>query len=100
MFFTTYRSTRIKADTATDLRGRSGPLAPIRKDEFMSIVEIEVRGTSTMGFEAALQDAKRHAGDTCGGYVDLDEVARFVDLDGGARRFGVTLKVTCLNKAS
>ncbi len=66
----------------------------------MSIVEIEVRGTSTTGFEDALLNAKRHAGDTCGGYVDLDEVARFVDIDGGDRRFGVTLKVTCLNRAS
>ncbi len=64
----------------------------------MSIVEIEVRGTSTTGFEDALLDAKRNAGNSCGNYADLDEVARFVDLDGGNRRFGVTLKVTCLNK--
>jgi flavin-binding protein dodecin len=66
----------------------------------MSIVEIEVRGTSTNGFEDALLDAKRNAGFTCADYVDLDEVSRFVDIDGGNRRFGVTLKVTCLNRAS
>lgn len=66
----------------------------------MSIVEIEVRGTSMTGFEDALLEAKRNAGDACGNYVDLDEVSRFVDIDGGNRRFGVTLKVTCLNRAS
>ncbi|HYC78347.1 MAG TPA: hypothetical protein VEI02_12040 [Planctomycetota bacterium] len=65
----------------------------------MSIVEIEVRGTSTTGYEEAFLDAKRTAGESCDSYVDLDEVARFVDLDGAQRRFGVTLKVTCLRKS-
>jgi hypothetical protein len=98
-FFTTYRTGRIRAETSSDQVGRPAQESAGKKgcQFIMSIVEIEVRGTSTMGFEDALLDAKRNA-DTCGRYVDLDEVSRFVDIDGGDRRFGVTLKVTCLHK--
>ena len=64
----------------------------------MSIIEIEVRGTSTANYTEALDQATRSAKKTCEDLVDLDEVARFVEIDGGNRRFGVTLKATCLKR--
>ena len=62
----------------------------------MCITEIEVRGTSTTNYEDALNQATECARHECGTFVDLDEVSRFVEIDGSVRRFGVTLKVTCL----
>ena len=62
----------------------------------MSIIEIEVRGTSTSNYKEALVQATRSAEKSCANFVDLDEIARFVEIDGETRRFGVTLKVTCL----
>jgi flavin-binding protein dodecin len=62
----------------------------------MSIIEIEVRGTSTQGFEDARRQANETARTTCSTAVDIDEVSRFVAIDADQRRFGVTLKVTCL----
>jgi hypothetical protein len=62
----------------------------------MSIIEIEVRGTSTSNYKEALDQATRSAETSFANFVDLDEIARFVEIDGENRRFGVTLKVTCL----
>jgi len=64
----------------------------------MSIIEIEVRGTSTANYKEALDQATRSAKKSCEDLVDLDEVARFVEIDGKSRRFGVTLKATCLRR--
>jgi flavin-binding protein dodecin len=64
----------------------------------MSIIEIEVRGTSTANYEEALNQATRSAEKSYDDLVDLDEIARFVEIDGGTRRFGVTLKATCLKR--
>ena len=64
----------------------------------MSIIEIEVRGTSTANYKEALDQATRSAKKSCEDLVDLDEVSRFVEIDGGSRRFGVTLKATCLRR--
>jgi flavin-binding protein dodecin len=64
----------------------------------MSIIEIEVRGTSTTNYKEALDQATRSAEKSCEDLVDLDEVARFVEIDGGHRRFGVTLKATCFRR--
>jgi flavin-binding protein dodecin len=66
----------------------------------MSIIEIEVRGTSTNNYEDALDQATQSARNVCNTYVDLDEVSRFVEIDGVTRRFGVTLKVTCMSKSA
>ncbi len=62
----------------------------------MSIIEIEVRGTSTHGFEDARRQAAETARTTCATAVDIDEVSKFVAIDADQRRYGVTLKVTCL----
>ena len=64
----------------------------------MSIIEIEVRGTSTADYKDALDQATRSAQTSCKDFVDLDEISRFVEIDGETRRFGVTLKVTCLHQ--
>ena len=64
----------------------------------MSIIEIEVRGTSTMNYTEALDQARRSAENSCSDLVDLDEVSRFVEIDGASRRFGVTLRATCLKR--
>jgi hypothetical protein len=64
----------------------------------MSIIEIEVRGTSTTNYNEALDQARRSAQRSCSDLVDLDEVSRFVEIDGQSRRFGVTLKATCLRR--
>jgi|SoiMethySBSTD1v2_1073268.scaffolds.fasta_scaffold4971692_1 hypothetical protein len=64
----------------------------------MSIIEIEVRGTSTTNYNEALDRARRSAQRSCSDLVDLDEVSRFVQIDGESRRFGVTLKATCLKR--
>jgi flavin-binding protein dodecin len=64
----------------------------------MSIIEIEVRGTSTANYKDALDQATRSARKSCEDLVDLDEVSRFVEIDGEIRRFGVTLKATCLRR--
>jgi flavin-binding protein dodecin len=65
----------------------------------MSIIEIEVRGTSTANYKEALDQATRSAEKTYEDLVDLDEVSRFVEIDGGGtRRFGVTLKATCFKR--
>jgi hypothetical protein len=64
----------------------------------MSIIEIEVRGTSTTNYEEALDQATRSATKSCKDLVDLDEIARFVEIDGELRRFGVTLKATCVKQ--
>lgn len=64
----------------------------------MSIIEIEVRGTSTTNYTEALDRARRSAQRSCSDLVDLDEVSRFVEIDGTARRFGVTLKATCFKR--
>ncbi len=62
----------------------------------MSITEIEVRGTSSNNYEDALSRATESARHVCETFVDIDEVSRFVEIDGMSRRFGVTLKVTCM----
>jgi hypothetical protein len=64
----------------------------------MSIIEIEVRGTSTMNYREALAQARRSAEDSYTDLVDLDEVARFVEIDGDCRRYGVTLRATRLKR--
>ena len=64
----------------------------------MSIIEIEVRGTSTANYNDALDQATRSAKKSCEDLVDLDEISRFVEIDGEIRRFGVTLKATCLRR--
>jgi len=64
----------------------------------MTITEIEVRGTSRTNYEEALSQATRSAQKNCKDFVDLDEIARFVEIDGEDRRFGVTLRVTCLKQ--
>jgi flavin-binding protein dodecin len=64
----------------------------------MTITEIEVRGTSTTNYEEALDQATRSAHKSCKDLVDYDEIARFVEIDGEDRRFGVTLRVTCLKQ--
>jgi hypothetical protein len=64
----------------------------------MSIIEVEVRGTSNVNYRDALDQARRSAERTFEDLVDLDEVARFVEIDGDDRRFGVTLKATRLKR--
>jgi hypothetical protein len=64
----------------------------------MSIIEIEVRGTSTRNYNEALDQARRSAQKSCSDLVDLDEVARFVEIDCESRRFGVTLRATCFRR--
>lgn len=66
----------------------------------MSIIEIEVRGTSTTGYADALKQAELTAHRECGASCDLDEISRFVNIDGAIREFGVTLKATVFKKTA